>query len=107
MCHEMHQLVLPSIPPQACLQAEGMDMLHTKPPCIVKIFSSMMAATGMQLNVSVKVFQIRILYLAKKGLQDLTNAGGFNAASAPHVKEQAVESLILRVTRWLIQSPRG
>lgn len=34
-----------------------------KPPCIVKIFSSIIAAIGKQLKQSVKVFQSLILYL--------------------------------------------
>jgi hypothetical protein len=34
-----------------------------KPPCIVKIFSSMMAAIGRQLKQSVKVFHSLMLYL--------------------------------------------
>ena len=34
-----------------------------KPPCIVKIFSSMMAAMGRQLKQSVNVFQSLMLYL--------------------------------------------
>lgn len=34
-----------------------------RPPCIVKIFSSMMAAMGRQLKQSVKVFHSLILYL--------------------------------------------
>ncbi len=33
------------------------------PPCMQKIFSSMMAATGKQLKQSVNVFQILMLYL--------------------------------------------
>ncbi len=33
------------------------------PPCIVKIFSSMMAAIGRQLKQSVNVFQSLMLYL--------------------------------------------
>lgn len=33
------------------------------PPCIVKIFSSMMAAMGKQLKQSVNVFHSLILYL--------------------------------------------
>lgn len=34
-----------------------------KPPCIVKIFSSIMAAIGRQLKQSVNVFQSLMLYL--------------------------------------------
>jgi hypothetical protein len=34
-----------------------------KPPCIVKIFSSMIAAIGRQLKQSVKVFHSLMLYL--------------------------------------------
>ena len=34
-----------------------------RPPCIVKIFSSMIAAIGRQLKQSVKVFQSLMLYL--------------------------------------------
>lgn len=34
-----------------------------RPPCMQKIFSSMMAATGKQLKQSVNVFQILMLYL--------------------------------------------
>lgn len=45
------------------------------PPCMVKIFSSMMAAMGRQLKQSVKVFHNLMLYLRLPDVNKITEMG--------------------------------